>query len=437
MDLALLAVFSTVALTFFLVSGLWIGIALIATGYAIFVVGTGAPAGSIMATSIWGSSTSWTLTALPLFIWMGEILFRTKLSEEMFEGLAPWMNRLPGRLLHINVVGCGIFAAACGSSAATMATVGRISLPELEKRGYDPSISLGSLCVAGTLGIMIPPSIAFILYGVTAEVSIARLFAAGVLPGILMIVLFMGYIAIWALVYKHKMPPADPALPFIEKVKRARHLIPICILIAFVIGSIYTGYATPTESAGIGVVGALILSTISGSLTRETFIASVREATRTSCMIGLIVAGSVYLSAAMDFTGMPQWIAGYIASFKLSANGLIAVLTVIFVLLGTFLEGISIIVLAGSLLMPSVQQAGIDLIWFGVYMVLIVEMSIVSPPVGLNLFVLQMMSGRSMAFVSIAALPFFALMILTVVILMIFPSIATYLPDLLFRTGAP
>jgi C4-dicarboxylate transporter, DctM subunit len=437
MDLAILAVVSSVALAFFLLSGLWIGMALLATALTIFLVGTGAPAGSIMATSIWGSSTSWTLTALPLFIWMGEILFRTRLSEEMFDGLAPWMNRLPGRLVHINVIGCGIFAAACGSSAATMATVGRISLPELDKRGYDPGLSLGSLCCAGTLGIMIPPSIAFILYGVTAEVSIARLFAAGILPGVLMIVLFMGYIAVWALVNKHKMPQADPPVPIIEKIKRARHLIPICMLIVFVIGSIYTGIATPTESAGIGVAGALVLSAVSGTLDRQTFIASVREATRTSSMIGLIVMGSVYLSAAMDFTGMPQWIASYIASFNLSAAGLIAVLTVLFVVLGTFLEGISIIVLASSLLMPSIQRAGIDLIWFGVYMVLIVEMSIVSPPVGLNLFVLQMMSGRSMTFISVAALPFFALMIVTVAILMIFPGLATYLPGLLFRQGAP
>ena len=435
MDLAILAIVSSVALTFFLMSGLWIGFALLATGLTIFLVATDAPAGSIMATSIWGASTSWTLTALPLFIWMGEILFRTKLSEEMFEGLAPWMNRLPGRLLHVNVVGCGIFAAACGSSAATMATVGRISLPELARRGYDPSMSLGSLCCAGTLGIMIPPSIAFILYGVTAEVSIARLFAAGIFPGVLLIALFMGYIIIWSLVNRHKMPPADPPLAFVERIKRARHLIPICALIVFVIGSIYTGFATPTESAGIGVSGALILSAVSGSLTRQNFIASVREATRTSAMIGLIVLASVYLSAAMDFTGLPQWLAKYVASYNLSAYGLIAVLTVVFALLGTFLEGISIIVLAGSLLMPSIQQAGIDLIWFGVYMVLLVEMSIVSPPVGLNLFVLQLMSGRSMAFISWAALPFFGLMIVAVVMLVIFPGIATYLPNLLFPSG--
>ena len=432
MELAFITAVAMLALTFFLMSGLWIGVALLGVGLVTFLVGTTAPAGAIMATSIWGGSASWTLTALPLFVWMAEILFRTKLSEEMFQGLAPWMGGLPGRLLHVNIVGCGIFAAACGSSAATMATVGRISLPELKKRGYDEKVAIGSLCSAGTLGIMIPPSITFILYGATAEVSIARLFAAGILPGILLIVLFMSYIIVWALLNPAKMPPREPSMPFLERIKQARNLIPISLLIVFVIGSIYTGVATPPESAGLGVTGALILSAISGTLTRASFIASVREATRTSCMIGLIFSGTIYLSAAMDFTGMPHWIAKQIVSFNLSAYGLLAVLTVLFAVLGTFLEGISIVVLASSLLLPTVQAAGIDLIWFGVFLVLLVEMSMVSPPVGLNLFIIQLMSGRDMAFVSWACVPFFMLMILAVVILVVFPGIATYLPSKLF-----
>lgn len=432
MELAVVTAVASVALAFFLMSGLWIGLALAGVGLVTFLVGTSAPAGAIMATSIWGGSASWTLTALPLFVWMAEILYRTKLSEEMFEGLAPWMGALPGRLLHVNIVGCGIFAAACGSSAATMATVGRISLPELKKRGYDEKMSIGSLCSAGTLGIMIPPSITFILYGVTAEVSIARLFAAGILPGILLMVLFMGYIVVWALFNRAKMPPREPSLPFVERIRRARHLIPICMLIVFVIGSIYAGIATPTESAGIGVTGALILSALTGSLTRASFIESVRQATRTSCMIALIFSGSIYLQAAMDFTGMPHWIANQINAFHLSAYGLLAVLTVLFAILGTFLEGISIVVLASSLLLPTVQAAGIDLIWFGVFLVLLVEMSMVSPPVGLNLFIIQLMSGRDMTFVSWSCVPFFVLMIIAVVILVVFPGIATYLPSKLF-----
>jgi len=432
MDVGLLTLGVVVTLLLLLATGLWIAMALLGTGLLVFLVATDAPAGSIMATTIWGGSANWALTALPLFVWMGEILFRSRLSESMFHGLAPWLGRLPGRLLHVNVVGCGIFAAACGSSAATMATIGRISLPELDKRGYDPRMSMGALTGAGTLGIMIPPSITFIVYGVAAEVSIARLFAAGILPGLLLMVLFMGYIVLWALRNRSKMPPADPPVAFFEKLRRGRHLIPICLLIALVIGSIYAGIATPTESAVIGVVGALVLCAISGTLTRRAFVDSVREATRTSCMIAFIIMGSLFLSAAMDFTGLPKWIAGFIGSFELGAIGLLAVLTVLFAILGCFLDGVSIVVLASSLLLPTVQAAGIDLIWFGVYMVLMVEMSMVTPPVGLNLFVMQLMSGRSIGFVSRAAIPFFLLMIVGVAILMAFPAIATFLPSRLF-----
>jgi tripartite ATP-independent transporter DctM subunit len=363
---------------------------------------------------------------------MGEILFRSRLSEQMFEGLAPWLNRLPGRLLHVNVVASGIFAAACGSSSATLATIGRISLPELAKRGYDHRMSIGPLAGAATLGIMIPPSITFIVYGVSAEVSIARLFAAGVFPGIMLMLLFMGYIAVWALLNPTKIPPPEPGMSFVEKVRRGKHLIPVVLLIVAVIGSIYTGVATATESAVIGVVGALVLSATSGTLTKSMVIDSVREAMRTSCMIAFIVMGSLFLSAAVDFTGLPVWIAKYISSFGLSAYGLLAVLTVLFAILGCFLDGISIVVLASSLLLPSVQAAGIDLIWFGVYMVLMVEMSMVTPPVGLNLFVMQLMSGRSLGYIARATFPFFILMVVGTLLLVVFPQIATFLPSRLF-----
>jgi tripartite ATP-independent transporter DctM subunit len=432
MDIAALALVAVAALAVFLLGGLWIALALIGVGLVTFFVGTNAPAGAIMATTIWGGSASWTLTALPLFIWMGEILFRTRLSEELFKGLSPWLNWLPGRLLHVNVVGSGIFAAACGSSAATMATIGRISLPELAKRGYDSNVSIGSLVGAGTLGIMIPPSITFIVYGVSAEISIARLFAAGIVPGLMLMALFMSYIIGWSLINRHRMPPAEPSMRLPERISRSRHLIPIVLLIVLVIGSIYAGIATPTESAGMGVAGALVLSALSGTLTRANFIASVREAVRTSCMISFIVMGSLFLSASMDFVGLPQWIAKYISSFNLSSYALLAVLTALFAVLGCFLDGISIVVLASSLLLPSVQQSGIDLIWFGVFMVLMVEMSMVTPPVGLNLFVMQLMTGRGLGYVSLAAVPFFVLMIVAVVILVAFPQLATYLPGKLY-----
>jgi tripartite ATP-independent transporter DctM subunit len=413
-------------------SGLWIAVALLGTGLFVFFAGTTSPAGSIMATTIWGSSASWTLTALPVFIWMGEILFRSRLSDEMFRGLAPWLGWLPGRLLHVNVLGCGIFAAACGSSAATMATIGRISLPELQRRGYPASVSMGALTSAGTLGIMIPPSITFIVYGVSAEVSIAKLFAAGIVPGLVLMLLFMGYLMVWALTHSSQMPPAEPGSKFIEKLRSSRHLIPVVLLIALVIGSIYTGIATPTESAALGVAGALILSAVSGTLSWTTFIESIREAVRTSCMIAFIIMGSMFLSAAVDFTGLPHEIAKFIDSFALSPTGLLLTLTILFAVLGCFLDGVSIVVLASSLLLPTVQAAGIDLIWFGVFMVLMVEMSMVTPPVGLNLFIMQMMSGRDLGFVSRAALPFFAIMLVFVVLLVAFPQMATLLPRILF-----
>jgi tripartite ATP-independent transporter DctM subunit len=335
-------------------------------------------------------------------------------------------------LLHVNVLGCGIFAAACGSSAATMATIGRISLPELQRRGYPASVSMGALTSAGTLGIMIPPSITFIVYGVSAEVSIAKLFAAGIVPGLVLMLLFMGYLMVWALTHSSQMPPAEPGSKFIEKLRSSRHLIPVVLLIALVIGSIYTGIATPTESAALGVAGALILSAVSGTLSWTTFIESIREAVRTSCMIAFIIMGSMFLSAAVDFTGLPHEIAKFIDSFALSPNGLLLTLTILFAILGCFLDGVSIVVLASSLLLPTVQAAGIDLIWFGVFMVLMVEMSMVTPPVGLNLFIMQMMSGRDLGFVSRAALPFFAIMLVFVVLLVAFPQMATLLPRILF-----
>src|SRR6476469_7299937 len=230
------------------------------------------PAGDAMAVTIWGQASSWTLTALPLFVWMGEILFRTRLSEDMFKGLAPWMNRLPGRLLHTNIVGCAIFAAVSGSSAATCATIGKMTLPELLKRGYPEDKVIGTLAGAGTLGLLIPPSIIMIVYGVSADVSITRLFIAGVIPGLMLAGLFMGYTIVWALLNPEKIPPPDATLTFGEKIHASRHLIPVVALIALVLGSIYVGIATATEAAALGVVGALVLSLVQGSMSWKVFV---------------------------------------------------------------------------------------------------------------------------------------------------------------------
>jgi tripartite ATP-independent transporter DctM subunit len=386
-----------------------------------------------MAVTIWGSSSSWTLTALPLFIWMGEILFRTRLSQDMFKGLAPWMQRLPGRLLHTNVVGCAIFAAVSGSSAATCATIGKMSLPELAKRGYPDDMAVGSLAGAGTLGLLIPPSIIMIVYGVTADVSISQLFIGGVIPGIVLAGIFSLYIALWSLKNAALIPPPDAPMTFAEKLRESRSLIPVVILIACVLGSIYAGIATATEAAGIGVLGALLISAAQGSMNWATFRDSLMGGTRLYCMIALILAGAAFLTLSMGYIGLPRHLAEWIATLGLSQFGLILMLTAFYVVLGCFLDGISMVVLTMGVIMPTVQKAGIDPLWFGIFIVIVVEMAQVTPPVGFNLFVLQGMTRREIGSIASAAFPFFLLMVLMVVLLYVFPQLVTFLPEQMRR----
>jgi tripartite ATP-independent transporter DctM subunit len=416
-----------------LVLGLWIGITLLAVALVAMLAFTNSPAGLVMATTVWGSSASWSLTALPLFIWMGEILFRTRISEDMFRGLAPWVEALPGRLMHTNVVGCGIFAAISGSSAATAATIGRITIPELGRRGYDERMAIGSLAGSGTLGLLIPPSIIMIVYGVAADVSVARLFVAGVLPGIMLVVLFSGYIALWALLNPGRTPPREINATFAQKLCAIRFLLPTVFLILAVIGSIYAGIATPTEAACLGVVGALILSLVGGSLTWEKFAASVMGAMKTSCMIAFILTGASFLTVAMGFTGIPRAMATWISTQGYEPWQLLIVLTVLFLILGCFLDGISMVVLTASIVLPSVRAAGIDLLWFGIYIVLVVEMAQITPPVGFNLFVLQGLTRKDMFYVARATFPFFVLLVVAVAMLWIFPQIVTFLPSKMFN----
>jgi len=408
--------------------GVWVALALIGCGIAGLMLFTDAPAGVLFATTGWGATASWSLTALPLFIWMGEILYRTRLAEDMFSGLGPWVNALPGRLVHVNVLGCGIFAAVSGSSAATAATIGKISLPELKARGYDESISIGSLAGAGTLGLLIPPSIVMIVYGVAAQVSIVKLFTAGILPGLMMMVLFSGYIALWSLRHPGKVPRDTEHVGWAERFKRLRLLAPVVLLIAGVIGSIYAGIATATEAATIGVIGSLLIAGLGGSLDRASFLASLMGAARTSCMITFILMGAAYLTSAMSFTGLPANVAQWIASMHLSAYGLLTVLTVFFVLLGCFLDGISIVVLTTAVLLPAVQAAGIDPLWFGIYLILVVEMAQITPPVGFNLFVIQGITGKGLFTLARMAFPFFLLLVLATALITVFPDIVMVLP---------
>ena len=428
MDLINVTIVLMVLLFMLLGSGLWVAVSLLAVALFAMLVFVDSPAGLVLATTSWGSSATWPLTALPLFIWMGEILFRTRLAQDMFTGLAPWVQRLPGRLLHVNVIGCGIFAAVSGSSAATAATIGRIALPELRARGYDERMSTGSLAGAGTLGLLIPPSIIMIVYGVAAQVSVARLFIAGIVPGILLMILFSGYIAIWAARNPDKVPADAERLGLGEKLWRARLLIPVVLLIAAVIGSIYTGVATATEAAAVGVVGSLILAAVSGSLTWPSFMGSLMGAMQTSGMIAFILVGASFLTVAMSFTGIPAALADWITELGLSPFALLAALTVLFVLLGCFLDGVSMVVLTTSVILPAVQAAGIDLIWFGIYIVLVVEMAQITPPVGFNLFVIQGLVNRDILYLSRAAFPFFLVLVLMVALIVVFPGVVTFLP---------
>jgi len=421
------------ALFLILASGVWIGLTLSGVAWIGMQLFSSRPAGDAMAVTIWGTSASWTPTALPLFVWMGEILFRTRLSQDMFRGLAPWMQRLPGRLLHVNVVGCAIFAAVSGSSAATCATIGKMSLPELKKRGYTDLMSVGSLAGAGTLGLLIPPSIIMIVYGVTADVSIAKLFIGGVIPGIVLASLFSLYIAGWALTHPDRIPPPDPPMTFAEKLRESRSLIPVVLLIAAVLGSIYTGIATATEAAALGVVGALLLSLAQGSMTWAVFRESLMGGTRLYCMIALILAGAAFLTLSMGYIGLPRHLAEWIATLGLGQVGLIVMLTLFYVILGCFLDGISMVVLTMGVIMPTVQKAGIDPLWFGIFIVVVVEMAQVTPPVGFNLFVLQGMTRREIGFIARAAFPFFVLMVLMVALLYAFPQLVNYLPEQMSR----
>ena len=429
MDTISLSITLAATMLLMLACGIWVALALVGVGVIGLLLSGNDQIGLLFATSSWGATTSWSLTALPLFIWMGEILFRTRLSEDLFKGLSPLLNTLPGKLLHVNVLSCGIFAAVSGSSAATAATIGRMTLPELKARGYSERMAIGTLAGSGTLGLLIPPSIILIVYGVAAEVSIGRLFIAGALPGLLLVSLFMGYIIVWAKLNKDELPAHDGTkISWSEKLAALRKLIPILGLIIFVLGSIYGGITTPSEAAALGVVGALFLALMSKALNRKSFVDSLLGAVKSSCMIGLILAGAHFLTLAMGFLGIPKSLALWISEMTLSPTELLIYLTVLFVILGCFLDGISVVVLTTAVVLPMVQQAGIDLLWFGIYIVLVVEMSQITPPVGFNLFVIQALTGKNIVYVALAAFPFFLLILLAVVLITWFPEIVTFLP---------
>ncbi|MFK7869739.1 MAG: TRAP transporter large permease [Roseobacter sp.] len=423
-----------VVLFLLLGTGVWVGLALMGVAWVGMELFTTRPAGDTMITTIWASSSSWTLTALPLFIWMGEILYRTRLSEDMFKGLSPWLARMPGGLVHTNIVSCTIFAAVSGSSAATLTTVGKMAIPELRARNYPEKMVIGTLAGAATLGLMIPPSIALIVYGVTVNESITKLFFAGVFPGLILAAMFMTYVAVVSKVSPDWNPRMETGMSFGDKLRNSRFLLPVLGLIAVVIGSMYAGYATATEAAAIGVIGALTLAAAQGSLTSASFRASLMGAMRTSAMIALILAGAAFLKLSMGFTGLPRALADGIAAMELGRFELLMALLVFYIILGMFLDGISAVVLTMAIVEPMVREAGIDLIWFGIFVVVVVEMAQITPPIGFNLFVLQGMTRHEMGYITKAALPMFLIMVVMVFVLIWFPGIATWLPENLRQT---
>ncbi|MGJ7494137.1 TRAP transporter large permease [Variovorax sp. RT4R15] len=412
-----------------LAGGVWIAMTLAIVGWVGQAFFTHTLPAKNLFSSFWESNASWELAALPLFIWMGEILFRTKLSEEMFEGLRPWLNRVPGRLMHTTIIGCGVFGSVSGSSAATCATIAKVALPELKRRGYDEKLAIGSLATAGTLGILIPPSITMVVYAVAADASIIRIFLAGFLPGFLLMLLFSGYIAWWSLRNPHKVPPADAPTTFKEKIRLSGNLIPCALLIVFIVWVLVAGWATATECAAFGVLGALGIAAWGKSLSWQNFKDALMGATRTSCMIMFILAGAAFLTKTMAFTGIPRELAEWVDSMHLSPYALIGALVVVYLILGTALDGISMIVLTSAVVLPMIQKAGFDLIWFGIFIVLLVEIAEVTPPVGFNLFVLQNMTGKDSNVIAKAAIPFFFCLVVCIALITVFPSIVTILPN--------
>ena len=423
------AIFLLSVMSVALVSSLWIGFALMATGIVTLEWFRDMPVGRMLARDVWSSITGDELVTLPLFILMGDILFNTRLSESLFRGLSPWVTRLPGRLLHVNVLGCTLFAAVCGSSAATTATVGRMTLAELLRRDYDRDLAMGSLAGAGTIGLLIPPSIAMVVYGVLAETSILELFIAGVIPGLTVAALYMAWIAFRALSDPRVAPREAATVTWRDRLVALKDLVPVVFLIVAVIGSMYTGVASITEGAAVGVGGALVVAALQRTLTWPNMRAALLSTVRTCSMIGLILCGAFFLGKTMTLLGIPGAIAEWVRSLGLSPYALIFALLVVYLVLGTALDGLSAMVMTLPIALPLVAAAGFDKVWFGIFIVVTIELSNVSPPVGFNLFVVQQMTGESQTRVALASLPFAVLLCVFVAIMTVFPEVATWLPQ--------
>ncbi len=437
-DPLILALVLVGAMVIFLLSGLWIGFSL----YAAAIVGmiackTNLPPtisiwdkiGDLMANSIWNTLNSWPLSALPLFILMGEILYRTSISTRLLNGLVPWLSNIPGRLYHINVVACSLFAAVSGSSAATTATVGKITYNELSSRGYHKSLAIGSLAGSGTLGFLIPPSLIMIIYGILSDTSIGQLFIAGVIPGLSLAAIYSIYIVVRCMMNPSLVPAQKESFSMKQRMDSLKDLFPVLLLIVIVLGGIYAGLTTPTEAAVIGVLGALAIAAWFKNLTMSNFKEALLSAVKTSGMICFIIAGAAFLSQIVGFLGIATALSEYIAELNLSPYMLILVLGLMYVMLGMILDGISIVVMTLPIVLPIIVAAGFDPLWFGIFVVFMVELSQVTPPVGFSIFVIQYITNDDVRDILKATFPFFLIMVFMVMLVTIFPEIVFYLPQ--------
>jgi len=433
MDLLTISLTTVALLVLFLGGSVWIFISLSLVGLSGFYFFTDLPSGSILANIFWNSTSGSTMMALPLFIFMGEILFRSKISENLFNGLCPWVDWIPGRLIHVNIFACTLFAAISGSSAATTATVGNITIPEFSKRGYDKSLYIGSLAGSGTLGFLIPPSMMMITYGIIADVSIGQLFIAGFIPGFILALMFSGYVIERSLVNPSLAPASRTSYTWLERLKAIPLLAPVFILVFVVLGSIYLGWATPTEAAAVGVAGALIFALLTRSLDWRRFKIALIGSVKTSCMIMAIVCGASYLSVTVGYLGLTRSLTEYVVSLGLSPYLLIVILSIMYIGLGCLVDGFSMIVMSTPIALPLVRAAGFDPLWFGIYLVIMIQLAQITPPVGFNLFVINNLTGDDLWTIAKAAFPFFIMLCIGTALITYFPQIVLFLPNMMIK----
>lgn len=414
-----------------LVIGVWIPLAIGLSGLVFLAMTSGMGAFQGLGLSIWGGVNSFTLTAIPLFILMAEFLLKSGLSERVYRGLSHLVHRLPGGLLQTNIVGCSIFSAISGSSVATAASIGTVAIPELLKRNYGRYLSVGTIAAGGTLGILIPPSIAMIIYGSFTNLSIAKLFMAGVVPGLLLVLLFMTFIGVYALIRPDVAPKSEEENGDESQSagQTLNDLMPFALLISVVLGSLYLGFATPTESAALGCVFSAIIARVWGRLDLETLYYIIQRTVQVSGSILAIVFAAYIFSYSVALSGVGQDIAAAIGGLDLSRWQLILLLFLFYTLLGCLVDSISMIVITVPVLAPVLAIYGFDGVWFGVILVLLIEIGQITPPMGLNLFVVQGVWDGRLGEVVRGVIPFYLIIILMIAIVTLVPSVALWLPE--------